>query len=277
MNPVQKAIWYVESHSRERVGLDDIAKACHVSAFHLTRAFAGATGLSLMRYVRARRMSEAARKLAAGTDDILALALESGYGSHEVFTRAFRDQFGHIPEHIRAQGHTTNLTLVEAIVMSTTHKTELAPPRFENIQPMLLAGLVERYACQSPGGIPDQWQRFGPYIGNIPGQVGNTAFGAVYNFDRESNFDYLTGVEVDGKAELPQGFSTLLVPANKYVAFTHSGHVVGIRATISAAWNDWFPQSGHEALDAPTLERYGPQFNPTTGLGGFEIWIAVKS
>lgn len=160
---------------------------------------------------------------------------------------------------------------------SMSPKAELATPRFEITQQRLLAGLVERYACQSPGGIPDQWQRFGSYIGNIPGQVGNTAYGAVYNFDRESNFDYLTCVEVDGKAELPHGFSTLLVPANKYVVFAHSGHVAGIRATMSAIWNDWFPQSGHQALDAPTLEVYGPQFKPTTGLGGFEIWIAVKS
>ena len=52
MDPVQKALWYVESHSREPITLDEIANACKVSAFHLTRAFAAAMGLSLMRYVR---------------------------------------------------------------------------------------------------------------------------------------------------------------------------------------------------------------------------------
>jgi AraC family transcriptional regulator len=81
MDPVQKALWFVESHLREPLALEDIARTCHVSAFHLTRAFSTTTGLSLMRYVRARRLSEAARRLARGADDILGVALDSGYGS----------------------------------------------------------------------------------------------------------------------------------------------------------------------------------------------------
>ncbi len=103
MDPVQKALWYVESHSRESITLDDIAGACKVSPFHLTRLFATTMGLSLMRYVRARRLCEAARLLAQGADDILAVALAVGYGSHEAFTRAFRDQFGLTPEQVRAR------------------------------------------------------------------------------------------------------------------------------------------------------------------------------
>ncbi len=277
MTPVHKALWFVESHSREPLALEDIARACHVSPFHLTRAFAAGTGLSLMRYVRARRLSVAARQLAAGADDILQLALDAGYGSHEAFTRAFRDQLGHTPEQVRAQGHTHNLLLTEAITMSTTPPIDLAPPRFEMLDPLPLAGLVERYACQSPAGIPDQWQRLAPHLGRIPGQVGNVAYGACYNFDREGDFDYLCGVEVSGHADLPRGFTRLLVPANKYVVFTHAGHVAAIRSTFAAIWSDWFPQSGHEAIEAPTLERYGPQFNPLTGLGGLEIWIAIKA
>ena len=52
MDPVQKALWYVESHSREPVTLEDIARACKVSSFHLTRAFAATMGLSLMHLSR---------------------------------------------------------------------------------------------------------------------------------------------------------------------------------------------------------------------------------
>ncbi len=68
MNPVQKALWFVESHSREPITLEDIAQASNVSPFHLTRAFAGIMGLSLMRSVRTRRLSEAARQLTNGAD-----------------------------------------------------------------------------------------------------------------------------------------------------------------------------------------------------------------
>jgi AraC family transcriptional regulator len=123
MNPVQKALWFVESHSRDPITLEDIAKACNVSAFHLTRAFAATMGLSLMRYVRSRRLSEAARQLAQGADDILSVAIHVGYGSHEAFTRAFREQFALTPEQVRAQGHLNNISMTEAIVMNTTSIT----------------------------------------------------------------------------------------------------------------------------------------------------------
>jgi AraC family transcriptional regulator len=230
-----------------------------------------------MRYVRARRLSEAARQLAHGAGDILRIALDAGYGSHEAFTRAFRDHFLLTPEQVRAQGHINNPQFVEAIAMNSAPVLDLAPPRFETSQPMLLAGLVERYECQSPAGIPDQWQRFNPYLGNIPGQVGKTAYGVSYNFDGDGNFDYMSGVEITAASDQPKALNTLQVPAQRYVVFTHKGHVAGIRATFAAIWSKWFPESGEQAVNGPTLERYGAEFNPVTGMGGFEIWIPIQA
>ena len=62
MNPAQKALWYIESHLANALTLDEIAAIGGVSRFHMVRSFAAATGLSVMRYVRARRLSEAARE-----------------------------------------------------------------------------------------------------------------------------------------------------------------------------------------------------------------------
>ena len=49
-----------------------------------------------------------------------------------------------------------------------------------------------------------------------------------------------------------------------------------IRRTFSAIWSKWLPESGHKPADAPVLERYGPEFNPVNGTGGFEIWIPIE-
>src|SRR3954462_12079715 len=102
MNPAQKALWFIESHLADELTLDGIASVAGISRFHMVRAFAAATGLSVMRYVRVRRLSEAARALAKGAPDILTLALEADYGSHEAFPRAFRHHFGISPEAGRA-------------------------------------------------------------------------------------------------------------------------------------------------------------------------------
>ena len=160
MDPVQKALRYVESHSREPHSLEDIASSCKVSAFHLTRIFAATMGLSLMRYVRARRLGErSAGSLLAERKTSWTSHSMPDTGSHEAFTRTFRDHFGLTPEQVRAQGHLNNLQLVEAIPMNTTPVPNLAPPRFETHEPMHLAGLVERYNCESSAGISSQWQR----------------------------------------------------------------------------------------------------------------------
>jgi AraC family transcriptional regulator len=166
---------------------------------------------------------------------------------------------------------------MKPITMSTAPSPELAAPRFETLKPTLLVGLTERYNCQAAGGIPDQWQRFSPHLGTIPNQVGQVAYGAIHRFDAEENFDYLCGVEVRDATAVPQGLTSLPLPAQRYAVFRHSGHVAGVRATCDAIWSNWFPTSGCEPAEAPMLERYGPEFNPTTGMGGLEIWIPIKA
>jgi AraC family transcriptional regulator len=120
MNPAQKALWYIESHLAQPLTLDEISGVGGVSRFHMVRAFAAATGFPVMRYVRARRLAEAARALSHGAPDILSLALDADYGSHEAFTRAFRDHFGVTPEAVRAATCLDHLKLQEPITMDST-------------------------------------------------------------------------------------------------------------------------------------------------------------
>ena len=276
MNPVNKALWFIESHFAEALELDDVANVAGVSRYHLTRAFSEATGQSLMRYLRGRRLTIAARALANGAPDILAVALEAGYGSHEAFTRAFREQFGQTPESVRAQRHVDNIKLVEAVAMNHSVLKELAEPRFETRKAFLVAGLSARYDYEScGGGIPAQWQRFGPYIGSVAGQVGSDAYGVRYNSD-DNGLDYLCGVEVGEFSQLPPELSRVRVPANRYAVFTHYGHISAIRSTWSTIWSKWLPKSGHQIADAPDFERYDARFDPRTGNGAVEIWVPLK-
>ena len=277
MKPIQKALWYVESHWREPLTLESVAEVCGVSSYYLTRAFAATMGIPLMRYLRVRRLSEAARQLALGADNILALALECGYGSHEAFTRAFREQFQLTPEQLRERGSVNDLPTMEAILMETNSGTVLNEPRFETPGPLNFAGIVQRYDCKSPAGIPEQWQRFGPHLDGFPKRVGESAYGVCFNFDADGFFDYLCAVQVADDMELPEGMEFLAVPAQCYVVFHHTGHVAEIRSVFAAIWGGWFPQSGQRPANGATLEVYGPEFDPRTGLGGFEIWIPVEA
>jgi len=241
------------------------------------RAFAAATGFSVMRYVRARRLTEAARALAAGAPDILDVALDAEYGSHEAFTRAFRDHFGITPEAVRATTCLDKLKLQEPILMESTAFEKIAPPRFETGKAMLVAGLGERVSTDNGAGIPALWHRFHQHVQDYPGRVGQVAYGVCCNGDDAGNFDYIAGVEVIDFTDLPRDFSRVRIPEQRYAVFTHSEHISTIRRTIITAWNHWSPSSGHKPADAPNFERYDEKFDPATGNGGLEIWVPIKS
>jgi AraC family transcriptional regulator len=143
----EKVLWAIERNLDRSLTLAELADACGVSHFHLAHAFGQATGFSVMQYVRARRLTEAAESLAAGdAPDILSLALDAGYGSHEAFSRAFRAQFGSTPETVRKTGNVENLVMLRAMKLSENSKIALQPPRFVSGDPMLVVGLVERHS-----------------------------------------------------------------------------------------------------------------------------------
>jgi len=234
------------------------------------------TGQSLMRYVRGRRLTEAARSLATGEPDILKVALEAGYGSHEAFTRAFREQFQITPEDFRSAGSLNDIQLVEPIRLDRSMFIQLDPPRFEENDRLLIAGLSSRYTFETSEGIPRQWQRFGPYVGNLAGQIGSETYGVSHNFEGSDSFKYIAGVEVSHFAALPDGFETVHIRRQRYAVFQHAQHVSMLRRTHYTIWNKWLPDSGKLIADAPNFERYDKQFDPMTGTGPIEVWVPVE-
>jgi AraC family transcriptional regulator len=276
MNPAQKALWFIESHLGRALTLDEISDIGGVSRFHMVRAFAAATGFSVMRYVRARRLTEAARALAAGAPDILSLALDADYGSHEAFTRAFRDHFGVTPEAVRACARLDQLKLQEPILMDSNAIDNLKPPRFLTGKALLVAGVGDRFNHENAAGIPSLWQRYHQMVDDIPDRVGQVAYGVCCNGDDAGNFDYIAGVEVADFSDLPRAFSRVRIPEQKYAVFAHDEHISTIRRTVNTIWNHWLPASGLKAADAPSFERYDENFDPLTGNGGFEIWVPIK-
>lgn len=272
-----KAIWFIESHLSSELSLESIAEIAGVSRFHLSRAFAASTGISLAGYVRARRLTASARALVQGAPDILALALEAGYGSHEAFTRAFRQQFGLTPEQLRSQADLENITIQEPIKMQHPIDTAISCPRLVKGDALLVFGLARRCPGVGDPGIPAQWNSFAPHMGHIDGQIGNVAYGAIYNSDDSGDYDYLCGVAVREFPQRPADFTRLRIPAQTYAVFDHPGHVSSIASTWKAIWEHGLSDSGFQASDGPAFERYDERFDGRTGLGGFEIWVPVKN
>jgi AraC family transcriptional regulator len=277
MNIIEKAVWQVETHLRSPSTLDAIAERAGVTPSYLTRAFALATGHSLMRYARARRLSEAARIIALGVPDILGLALDVGYGSHEAFTRAFREHFGVTPETVRDARTTATLELTEPLIMDQPLTPKLAEPRIEDRKALLLAGLIKTFPMKDIASIPSLWAEFN----QIQGAITNTGperryFGASLSFSEEKGCEYMAALEVTDLSAVAKDFQTTTIPAAQYAIFTQPGHITLMRPTIMSIWQDWLPTSGYIAAEAPLLEYYPPAFSGMTGYGGFEVWLPIR-
>lgn len=154
----------------------------------------------------------------------------------------------------------------------------LQVPAFREGRRLTLAGINRRYSLQTRINIPQQWEAFVPQAAPLLKHPGADHFGVCWNRTAEGEFDYLTGVEVSTGQTLPPGFQTLTVEPRRYVVFTHSGHVSALDQTIDTICGKWAPDCGLKlAASAPLFERYSSKFDPTTGLGGMEIWVPLES
>jgi AraC family transcriptional regulator len=274
MSLTNKALFVIERNLNRDLSLGEIADACGVTRFHLAHAFGEVTGKPVMEYVRARRLSEAARKLKDGADDILGLALDTGYSSHQAFTRAFRTQFGVTPEDARRNG--ASFPLVEPHSHIDTRQIAVPSPRFEYAGELKFVGLGQPTTYDKTDHIPGQWKRFmHDYYQDIPNRLEETPSSVTLRGEDDDHMVYLCAAGVSAFGTLSKDLTRAVVPPARYAVFDHRGHVTELARTYAAIWDTWFPASGHKPAEAPGLERHNPSFDPRTGNGGVIIWIPL--
>ena len=260
MSPVDKALWYIENNLYEPLILADIAFASDVSAFHLARAFVSTTGYAPIQYLRARRLSEAARQLRLGATDILSLALNSGYNSHEAFTRSFVDMFGISPSKYRQQQN-LSLSLLDPIHNAVRSTVTVNEPRHEAAPDRLIAGLDIEFSTSNRYKIPLLWQRLSKHFSAAEPPYSPYGFGVVSNKDSE-NFRYLAGVEIINRTAVPEDTNLLLLAAQNYLVFSHEGHLGELASLISTLWNQWLPASTYRPTEAPFFSKVNLHASP---------------
>lgn len=98
---LSQALDYIETHLGEDVSQQDLADACCVSLSSMQKLFRYVFHISIADYVTRRRMTRCARELAETDRTILEIAMDCGYNSAEVFTRAFSRVWGETPASFR--------------------------------------------------------------------------------------------------------------------------------------------------------------------------------
>ena len=100
---IDSIVDYIEKNLDQDLSLDDIAAYAGYSKFYLSRCFQETVGCTVYRYIRMRRLTEAALKLTETEQPIIEIALAAGYQSQQAFTSAFRTLYVYSPQHYRLQ------------------------------------------------------------------------------------------------------------------------------------------------------------------------------
>ncbi len=98
---IQQSLFYIETHLHEQIGLEEVASEALLSPYHYHRIFRNEVGMTIVDYIRNRRMSLASTTLRSTDAGILDIALACGFESQEAFTRAFRKLYGMPPGRFR--------------------------------------------------------------------------------------------------------------------------------------------------------------------------------
>lgn len=98
---IQKALSYAKSHLSQRLSVEELANAVHLSPRQFSRAFADETGMTPAKAIERLRMETARLMLESSSVPIETVAKDTGFGDPNRMRRAFVRMYGQAPQVIR--------------------------------------------------------------------------------------------------------------------------------------------------------------------------------
>lgn len=290
ITPIQRAIDEVETKLRAPISIEGVARKAGFSFWHFQRVFAAVAGEPIGSYIRRRRLTEAARELAATRRRILDIALEYQFESHESFTRAFKSIFHVNPaEFRRAKPFIAGFSRLRLTPDSLTRLSRHPAMTFSivSLPALTLIGPEARFiSALSPDAnnlkvIPPLWYALTTRKAEIGDTLDGFAYGACRRLDknlrsREDELVYLAGYRVGPGQEAPPGMSRWSVPSLTYAHFTHRGPVARLSETINHIYGVWLPRSDFQLDHGPEIERYDERFRPGQDSSEMDFLLPVK-
>ncbi len=99
----KQASSYVLERMDKRITIKEIADRMHVSQTQLKNSFRNYYGNSVYKYIRSKKMEQAAALLAEGQLSVMEIAGMFGYENCSKFAAAFRGEYGMSPSDYRRQ------------------------------------------------------------------------------------------------------------------------------------------------------------------------------
>lgn len=233
---IQKTLNHIEERIGEEIKIEELAEISALSLFYYQRLFTRLVKKPVREYIKLRRLARACDALRDKQNRILDVAMEYGFGSHETFTRAFKDAYAITPAQYRDKPVVLNnfdkpnlsLSYVmvdegvplisEGLVLEYNRKILDEPINFLGVQDFwqFKRGkmLGERTEVSEPSTI---WKRFLDVRKDIPCTPGGRWISVSYHGDAPEGFStYFAGAEVESDTE-DFRFASWQLPVREYI------------------------------------------------------------
>lgn len=271
---LQKTVDMIEDELRSDCDLDDLIYRCHYSKTHFYRIFRAVLGLSPSEYRKKRRLSCAAVDICMTKKRILDIAVDYGFSSQEVFTRAFLREYGKTPGQLRKEHSGIKLYVkpkVRTILQESSSQLRDYDAKLIVSRGCELTGYCAKV---KPGSdtIKKLWSELMQNLEQIERKDKDIIYGVceyVPDISDEDEFGYFFGVEESRQAEPHCERHNKSIPASQYVRIKHEPDKRTLKETYEMFYGIWLPLSGLELEQADTIEIYHLEKD------WLEIWIPV--
>ena len=291
LTSIRGAVSFMETHLRDDIGLEDVARAVHLSPFFLQRGFSLMTGVGVGEYLRNRRLYEAALDLQKTGERVIDIALKYGYETPESFARAFARFHGATPTQVR-EGAAIRPFLPLIIHLSIQGGSQMdykITPMF----PFKVIGFQRAFDYEtSYAEIPRFWDEIcekyanNVYDGNAPANPYEQAlvdncigeYGVCIDDMDGGKFRYLIAGKYTG-GPVPEGMVLYEFPRGEWAVFNCVGpNPQTLQSVNTRIFREWLPGNpDYELSGTATVEWYDCiNGEPTDPDYHSAIWVPVK-
>ena len=292
---IQKTLNYIEDHICEQIQIEKLADIAALSLFYYQRLFTRLIKKPVREYIKLRRLARACNVLRNKENRVIDVALAYGFGSHETFTRAFKDTYSITPAQYRDNPVSLNHfdrpdlllnyvmidegvpLIYEGLVLEYNRKTLDKPIYFLGVKDLwrFESGkmLGERPGVDEPGEI---WSRFFRVVKDIPRISGSRNIGVSYHGGAPEGYStYFAGAEVEPGIE-DDRFASWHLPVREYVVCgleaENFEQLIGSLGRMMKFTRNWLKKHGLTA-DGFFPEMY---YHNMPGIAYMEMWIPFK-
>jgi AraC family transcriptional regulator len=158
----------------------------------------------------------------------------------------------------------------------------LSEPRLATKETMRIAGVRRRHQMAGFDFVEfdRQIEAMFELLPGLSGRSSDRVYDIFWGMftDLGGYFEYVVGVEVVGDASLPDGFTSLTLPAQRYIIVANRLDD-SPRDTVFTLWHEWLPhvEVAHAGGDAPEfIYEHGEEYDENERPGPLDIYVPVK-